>query len=341
MLLQTIWFFLWGLLWAIYFSLDGHDLGLATLRPFVAKDDTDNRIIYNAMGPLWDGNEVWLITAGGVTFAAFPTTYAIMFSSLYTPLLLILFGLILRGVSFEFRSKIESPAWRTLWDVCQFVGSFGPALLFGVAFANIFQGIPFDDKGVLHGNLFTLLNPYGIVGGIFFVLMFLVTGGLWLIIKSEGPLQARTISLVPKIWIALAAVAVVFLVHTWFATPLYKNYLERPYLFIVPLIAVIALFASRYFMAKEAWWSAWASATILVFAGVWFGVIGLFPNLFPSSLDSAYTLTAFNSSSSQLTLKIMLTVVLMFIPFVVIYQGWVYYLFSDKVTRESLSDESY
>ena len=190
-MLQTIWFLLWGLLWAIYFMLDGFDLGLGTLRPFIARNDTESRIIYNVMGPFWDGNEVWLITAGGVTFAAFPTTYAVMFSTLYAPLLLILFGLIIRAVSFEFRGQIDSPGWRKLWDTCLFVGSFVPALLFGVAFANIFQGIPFDDKGVFHGTLFTLLNPYGILGGMLFVLLFLLHGSLWLAVKAEGPLYDR------------------------------------------------------------------------------------------------------------------------------------------------------
>ncbi|MGO9569414.1 MAG: cytochrome d ubiquinol oxidase subunit II, partial [Desulfomonilaceae bacterium] len=155
-MLQTVWFVLWGVLWAIYFMLDGFDLGLGTLRPFIARDETESRIIYNVMGPFWDGNEVWLITAGGVTFAAFPTTYAVMFSTLYAPLLLSLFALIIRAVSFEFRGQNDSPGWRKIWDSCLFVGSFVPALLFGVAFANIFQGIPFDDKGVFHGTLLTL-----------------------------------------------------------------------------------------------------------------------------------------------------------------------------------------
>ena len=147
-MLEAIWFLLWCILWAVYFMLDGFDLGLGTLGPFLASSDRDRRVIYNAMGPFWDGNEVWLITAGGVTFAAFPTAYAVMFSSLYAPLLLILFALILRAVAFEFRGKVESEGWRSLWDACHFIGSFVPALLFGVAFANIFQGIPIYREGV-------------------------------------------------------------------------------------------------------------------------------------------------------------------------------------------------
>ncbi len=187
-MLETIWFILWGILWAVYFMLDGYDFGLGMLMPFLARDDKETRVFYNAMGPFWDGNEVWLITVGGVTFAAFPTTYAVMFRTLYTPLLLILFALIIRAVSFEFRGKIDSTAWRKLWDTCLFVGSFLPALLFGVAFANIFQGIPFDKDHIFQGNLLTLLNPYGILGGVLFVAMFLLHGSLWLAIKAEGPL---------------------------------------------------------------------------------------------------------------------------------------------------------
>jgi len=158
-MLGTTWFILWGVLWAVYFALDGYDLGMGTLAPFLAKNERDKRIMLNAAGPFWDGNEVWLLTAGGVTFAAFPGTYAVMFSTLYSALMLLLFSLILRGVSFEFRSKVDSAAWRSLWDLGHFLGSFLPAFLLGVAFANIFKGIPFDGNGVNQGGLMDLLNP--------------------------------------------------------------------------------------------------------------------------------------------------------------------------------------
>jgi cytochrome bd ubiquinol oxidase subunit II len=341
-MLQTIWFLLWGILWAVYFMLDGYDLGLGTLMPFVTRNDAERRIVYNSMGPFWDGNEVWLVTAGGVTFAAFPTTYAVMFSTLYTPLLLILFALIIRAVSFEFRGKIECRAWRALWDTCLFIGSFLPALLFGVAFANIFQGIPFDDKGIFHGTLFTLLNPYGIVGGILFVVMFLLHGSLWLAIKTEGVLYQRAEAVARVLWLVLLVVAVVFLVYTWFATPLYRNYLATPILFVIPVITVAALVVTRLFIAKAAWWKAWFASSLTIVTATLFGVVGLFPNLYPSSLDPAYSLTAFNSSSTPMTLTIMLVVALVFVPIVIVYQGWVYHLFREKVTHESLkSEEAY
>jgi cytochrome d ubiquinol oxidase subunit II len=341
-MLETIWFLLWGVLWGIYFALDGFDLGLGSLSPFIAKNDTETRLVYNSMGPFWDGNEVWLITAGGVTFAAFPTTYAVMFSSLYTPLLLILFGLIIRAVSFEFRGKLESPAWRKLWDTCLFIGSFAPALLFGVAFANIFQGVPVDTQGVFQGNLLSLLNPYGILGGALFVLLFLLHGALWLAIKNVGELHDRGLGAAAMIWPVLVIVAVAFLVASYYATPLWDNYLSAPVLLILPLITVTALLLIRWFIAVAAVWKAWFASGITIFTATLFGVVGLYPNIFPSSLDPAATLTIYNSSSSELTLKIMLGVALVFVPIVIGYQTWAYMVFSHKITEEDLAyDEAY
>ncbi len=213
-MLETIWFLLWGILWAVYFMLDGYDLGLGTLMPFMAKTEKDRKQIYAAMGPHWDGNEVWLITAGGVTFAAFPTTYAVMFSGLYTALMLILFALIIRGVSFAFQGGVDSPGWRKLWDTCLAVGSFLPALLLGVAFANIFQGLPLDAEGIFQGTLFTLLNPYGLLGGLLFLFLFLVHGAIWGAIKTDGDLHQRLADTAGKIWWILLVTAVMFLLAT-------------------------------------------------------------------------------------------------------------------------------
>lgn len=205
----------------------------------------------NAKGPLWDGNQVWLLTAGGVMFAAFPTLYAVMFSSLYSALMLILFALILRGVSFEFRKKVESDAWRKTWDWCIFIGSFLPALLFGAAFANIFRGLPIDQQGVYHGTLFTLLNPYGLLGGMLFLLFFLVHGALWLATKSEGDLHDRAVATANKLWFVLLAVAVIFLIASAFATNLYANYLAYPVLFLLILATVAGLLGVKYFTMRQ------------------------------------------------------------------------------------------
>ena len=335
-MLETIWFILWGLLWAVYFALDGFDLGMGSLMPFLAKNDTEKRIIFNATGPYWDGNEVWLLTAGGVTFAAFPLTYAVMFSSLYSALMLLLFALIFRGVALEFRHQVDSSGWRSFWDWCLVLGSFLPALLLGVAFANIFQGIPIDGDGVYHGTLFTLLNPYGLLGGVLFVMLFFVHGSLWLTIKSEGALHQRAASMATRLWPVLLVIAVVFLGATWFATSLYDNYLSNPVLFLIIAVTVLALLMNRVFMAKENWWKAWFASALTIMGATFFGVAGLFPNLLPSSMDPAYSLTVYNSASSPLTLKIMLGVVLFFVPIIILYQIWAYVFFKGKVNEDEL-----
>lgn len=326
-MLNTIWFALWGILWAVYFVLDGFDLGIGTLAPFLVKDEHDRRALYNSMAPYWDGNQVWLITAGGVTFAAFPKTYAVMFSSLYSALLLILFCLIVRGVAMEYRFKFSSGKWRKFWDALLWIGTFGPALLFGVAFANLFRGILIDKAGIYHGTLLSLLNPYGLAGGVFFTLIFAVHGSLWIALKSGGDFGARAGKLAGRLWFALAAVAVLFLAATYFATHLYDNYLAYPALFVIPLAAVGALFAIMLFARKARWLKAWFSSAIFILTVTLFGVTGMYPNLLISSIDPAFSLTAFNSSSSPLTLEIMLAVALVFVPIVIAYQVWAYRFF--------------
>jgi cytochrome bd ubiquinol oxidase subunit II len=332
--LQIIWFFLWGLLWAVFFITDGFDFGVGTLYPFLGKTEQEKRVMINSIGPLWDGNEVWLVTAGGVTFAAFPQVYATMFSALYTPLMLILFSLIFRGVAFEFRGKINGQGWKKLWDTAIFLGSFLPALLFGVAFANIFQGIPFDGEGIYHGNTLKLLNPYGLLGGVLFVLLFLQHGANWLVIKTTGDLQQRAISVSKKVWLILVPIAVLFLLASLISTNLYANYLETPLFFIVILVTVVALLSMRVFIAKQKAWKAWFASALTIIGATFFGIIGLFPALFPSSIDRAFSLTAFNSSSSPLTLKIMLGVVIVFVPIVLIYQIWAFNMFKNPISEE-------
>jgi cytochrome d ubiquinol oxidase subunit II len=340
MILQAVWFFLWGLLWAIFFMTDGFDFGVGSLYPFLGRNNEDRRIMINSVGPLWDGNEVWLITAGGVTFAAFPLVYAVMFSSLYSALMLILFALILRGVAFEFRSKVNHPIWRQVWDTCIFIGSFAPALLFGVAFANIFRGLPIVEGGLYEGTLFELLNPYGLLGGLLFLLLFLVHGALWLSIKTEGDLQNRAVASANILWPILLIIAVVFLVASKFATRLYDNYVTYPVLFIEILITVAALLGIKFFLTKQAYFKAWFSSCVTIIGATFFGVIGLYPDMLPSSINSEYSLTAHNASSSPLTLKIMLVVVIIFVPIVLAYQIWAYNLFKGKVTAEDLVYDS-
>jgi cytochrome d ubiquinol oxidase subunit II len=342
MVLQTIWFFIWGLLWAVYFALDGFDLGAGTLMPVLAKNERDRRMVINSMGPFWDGNEVWLIAAGGVTFAAFPAAYAAMFSGLYTALMLLLFALILRGVSFEFRGKVDSRAWRKFWDAMMVGGSFLPALLLGVAFANIFQGLPLDADGVFQGGLLELLNPYGLAGGVCFVAMFVLHGAIWVGLRADGDLKARARSLAEKLWLAFAVILVVFLVYTYAATTLFNNYLRWPVLLIVPLLAVAGLLGTRIFLAAGAMWRAWGASALTIVAVTFFGVIGLYPAILPSSLNPGWSVTAHNASSSQLTLTIMLVVVLIFVPLILAYQAWTYKTFALPMTDADLEyDEAY
>jgi cytochrome d ubiquinol oxidase subunit II len=312
------------------------------LMPWLARDNREKRIMYNTMGPFWDGNEVWLITAGGVTFAAFPKVYAVMFSTLYTPLMLILFGLILRGISFEFRSKENHELWHKLWDTSMFGGSLVTALLFGVAFANIFRGIPFDAQGNFEGTILTLLNPYGIAGGVLFILLFLLHGSLFLPIKSEGELAERSYAVADKLWPVVLVFSVVFLVASWFMTPLWKNYLAHPWMMVIPLLAVVGLIGIKIFLVKREPIKAWLSSGLTIGSVVFFGVGGIFPNLYPSLLDASASLTCYNASSSLLTLKIMFGIAIVTIPFVIVYQTWVYHLFNFKVTDEVLKrPESY
>lgn len=340
--LNAIWFFLWGLLWAVYFMLDGFDLGAGTIRPFLATSDRDTRMIYNSMGPFWDANEVWLISAGGVTFAAFPPVYAAMFSGMYIALFLLLFALILRGVSFEFRSKLESPAWKGLWDVMHFLGSFLPALLLGVAFANIFQGIPLDEQGIFQGGLLTLLNPYGLAGGIFFVVMFALHGALWLGIRTDGELNVRSVRMAETLWPVFAVLFVLFVALSALFTKLLTNYLVHPVLLVVPLLAVLGLIGIRHYLGQRNLWLAWASSSLTIVATTFFGLVGLFPAMLPSSLNPAWSITAYNGSSSQLTLTIMFVVAVIFVPIVLAYQFWSYKTFATRMSDADIEyDEAY
>ncbi len=340
--LETIWFVLWALLWAVYFVLDGFDLGMGTLMPFLARSNEEKRIIYNAAGPFWDGNEVWLITAGGVTFAAFPKAYAVMFSALYAPLLILLFALIFRAVSFEFRNKLDNSAWRSLWDTCQFLGNFLPALLLGVAFANLFMGIPIDADGVYQGHLLLLLNPYGLAGGVFFVAVFCLHGALWLALKTENGMQTRAVAAATLIWPVVLGLAVLFLVLTGVYTNLYANYAAHPVLLIFPVTAVVALLTVYFLLRGGVLLGAWIGNAVFIVAVTFFGVLGMYPGILLSSLDPAWSVTLFNGgASSPLTLKIMLGVVLALIPLVIIYQVWTYVTFSHKVTPASLENDEH
>ena len=339
MAFQVTWFILWGVLWAVYFMLDGFDFGVGMLSPFFGSSEEEKSAVRRAIGPVWDGNEVWLLTAGGATFAAFPEVYASMFSYLYSALLIILFALIFRGVALEFRAKGESTAWRKGWDTAFFLGSAVPALLFGVAFGNIFRGLPIDPEGY-HGTLLSLLNPYGLWTGVFFVLMFLVHGALWLALRIEGDLGKKALRFVQAGWYLLLAAAVVFLGWTAGATGLKDNYLRHPYWLVVPVLAVASLLLIKIWAARERTGRAFFASSAMIVLVTFTGIIGLFPNLIPSRLDPASSLTAFNASSSPYTLKIMTVVALIFVPVVIGYQVWVYRVFRKKSGTAEIADSA-
>ena len=341
-MLESTWFLLWAVLWIVYFVLDGFDLGVGMIYPFLSREEKEKEILLHTIGPFWNGNEVWLIAAGGVTFAAFPEVYASLFSGLYTAFMLLLVGLILRGVSVELRSQLDNRAWKAVWETGIVLGSFLPALLLGVAFANIFRGLPIDAQGVYQGGFFGLLNIYGLLGGLVFVALFVMHGSIWACYRTAGRLQARSGRLAQGLWPVLTILLVLFLALSAVSTNLYSNYMLYPWLAVVPLLAVAGLLGMRRMIALQSWGAAWIASAVTIAGYALFGVAGIYPALIPSSLSPAYSLTLSNASSSQLTLSIMLVVALIFVPIVLLYQIWCYRRFSHTVTEESVSaDEAF
>jgi cytochrome d ubiquinol oxidase subunit II len=340
MVLQVLWFVLWGVLWAVYFMLDGFDFGTGMLRNFVARDESERHLSLSSIGPVWNGNEVWLITAGGATFAAFPLTYASMFSFLYLPMLLILFSLILRGVSIEFRGKHDSRRWRSTWDWVLAVTSFTAPLVLGVGFGNIFQGLPIAADGY-KGSFLRLFNPYGLLTAVLFVALFLQHGAVWLTLKTEGALSERSSRLAGNLWYGVLVVTAGFLVLTAFATKLYNNFFSHPGWLFVPALAVASLASVKVFHSRGRMLGAFLSSCALIVLVVATGLLGLFPNLIPSTLDPGASLTIFNSSSGPYTLRLMSIVAAVFVPIVIVYQVLVYRFFRAKVTPEAAAEEGY
>jgi len=337
--LTTVWFILIAVLWVGYFVLEGFDYGVGTLLPVLGRDETAGtdtgavrhtgetrrRQMLSSIGPFWDGNEVWLLTAGGATFAAFPHWYATLFSGFYLPLLLILVALIVRGIGLEYRGKVDSRTWRARMDAMIVVGSFLPALLWGVAFTNIVVGVPIDQDMEYVGGFFNLLNPLALLGGLVTLTLFVTHGALFVALKTDGRLRHDARALGLKVGVVSAALAVVWLgmVHgragdlvSWVAAAL-----------------AAAAFVAALLMAwrgREGWafagtFGAIALATVSLF-------LALFPDVMPSSLDPAWSLTVENASSSQKTLGIMTVVAVIFTPIVLLYQSWTYWTFRKRIS---------
>jgi cytochrome d ubiquinol oxidase subunit II len=330
--LQTLWFILIAILWSGFFFLEGFDFGVGMLMPFLGKADVERRAIINTIGPHWDGNEVWLILAGGATFAAFPDWYATLFSGFYPALFLLLLGLILRGVAFEFRSKDAHPAWRRLWDVCIFIGSLVPALLFGVAFANLTRGVPIDADKMYTGNLLTLLNLYGLLGGLAFVAVFLLHGANFLSLKLTGDLHERARKLARMLWPVAFVLLAALMIATLLVTDLYARLGLVSILF--PLAALVTMLLAGYATTKtrEGWAFVLVALTIVLTLGTIF--VTMFPRLMISSTNPDYSLTIYNASSTPYTLQIMSIVALIFVPVVLAYQIWSYWVFRQRVKAE-------
>lgn len=340
-MLETIWFTLWTLLWAVYFLLDGFDLGIGALMPFLARSPEDKNAMYKCTGPFWDGNEVWLIAAGGITFAAFPKVYAVMFSALYAPLLILLFCLIIRAAAYEFRDKMEHTLWTNVWDVIHFIVNLLACVVLGVFFANLFMGIPVDANGIYHGNLLKLFNLYGLAGGIFFLLIFMMHGAIWLTIKTRGGLQTRAIGAAGLLWVGVAIMLIIFLILTLFYTDIYKNYLSMPWLIVLPILAIAGLLGVPRLLNEGKLWYAWCSSGLFIVSVTFFGVMGIYPNMIISSIDPAATITAFSGASTSNTLIIMLCVAVVIVPIVLLYQFWMYRLFSKPVIEKDGENGEY
>jgi cytochrome d ubiquinol oxidase subunit II len=301
------------------------------LVPFLSKDDTERRALINTIGPHWDANEVWLLTAGGATFAAFPHWYATLFSGLYPALFLLLVALIFRGVAFEFRSKDANPKWRALWDWASSIGSFLAALLLGVAFANLTRGLPINENMVYTGGFWYLLNPYGLLGGVFTVVVALLHGSIFLSLKTTNKLLEKVKAVTKPLWIASVVVFVLMLVATFFYVDVIA---ELGALIVVPVLALVAVLLAGYFINKEkfGWAFGMTASTILLTVVTHFSVI--FPNVMVSTTNPDWSLTIYNASSSDYTLTVMSYVALIFVPVMLAYQIWTYYTFRKRIKAD-------
>ena len=324
--LETLWFVLVCVLWIGFMFLEGFDFGVGMLLMFVGKDKDERRAIIHTIGPVWDGNEVWLLTAGGATFAAFPNWYASMFSGFYLALFLVLFGLIIRGVSFEFWGKVESDGWRKTWEWAMAIGSFLPSLLVGVAFANLIRGISLDQAGNYTGSFWDLLNPYALLGGVVTLLLCLANGAQFLQLRTFDPLKQRAAGLA-RILVPLAALAVTGFV-LWTFTEISHH---SPGFWITAVVAIVAMVAAAVLSitGRAGLGFIAGGLGIAMTVATWF--TALYPNVTVDSNNHAYNLTVFNAASNHYTLVVMTITALILVPIVLIYQIWTYYVFRQRV----------
>ena len=335
--LEQLWFTLIGVLWLGYFFLEGFDFGVGTLLPFVSKDDLDRRVVINTIGPVWDGNEVWLLTAGGATFAAFPLWYATVFSGFYLALFLVLAALIFRGMAFELRHKRDDAKWARWWDRAIFFGSALPALLWGVAFADFVHGVPIAANASWTGNFFDLVKPYALLGGLATLSLFTLHGATYLGLKTEGDVRERSHH------IAAMLAPITFVIVTGFLAWTYQSAHTMHHVGLVPpllpIVGVCVLAAVSWLVRErlEGW--AFVATAITIVAFFTTLLLNLYPNVLVSSVSPHFDLTIIASASHPYTLKVMSWVALIFTPLVLLYQSWTYWIFKKRVRRpESQSD---
>ncbi len=337
--LNTLWFVLIAVLYSGFFVLEGFDFGVGILLPFISRAqepqevDRRRRMMINTIGPHWDGNEVWLLTAGGATFAAFPHWYATLFSGFYLALFLLLLALIVRGVAFEFRSKDANPKWRRLWDGAIFIGSALPALLLGVAFGNLVRGVPIDAEMNYVGGFFNLLNPYALLAGVTALVTFALHGAIFISLKTEGDLKVAASKAAQRLWLPTVILLLGLLTFTYFETDILARLGVNPG--IVPLSGMAAILLAGYFIRRqrEGWAFLMTALTILMTIATVFMI--LYPRVMISSLDASFSLTIYNASSSPYTLRVMSIIALTFVPVVLAYQAWSYWVFRKRLTVTS------
>jgi cytochrome bd ubiquinol oxidase subunit II len=324
MTLNDLWFLLIAVLWTGYFVLEGFDFGVGVLLPVLGRDEARRGAMLAAIGPVWDGNEVWLLVAGGATFAAFPEWYAALFSGFYLPLLLILVALILRGVALEYRGKGDTARWRRRWDAAIVAGSALPALLWGVAFGNIVRGVRLSADHLYVGSFFDLLNPYALLGGVTTLLLFTTHGAVFLALKTDGAVRADAARLARRAGPLTVLAAGGFLL--W--TQLHRGGAASGVAALLAAVALLAaLVANRG--GREGW--AFLATAVTIAAATAALFLSLYPNVLPSTVDSTFSLTVTNASSTPYTLKVMSWVAVAFTPIVLLYQGWTYWVFRKRI----------
>jgi cytochrome d ubiquinol oxidase subunit II len=339
MWLNTTWFVLYVIIIGGYVILDGFDLGVGMLGPFVAKEDREKRILLNSIGPVWDGNEVWLVLAGGALFAAFPLVYASLFSGFYLAMMLVLLVLILRTVAIEFRSKRESPVWRATWDWFFFASSLGITVLLGVALGNVIRGVAIDQAGNMDVRLIDLLNPYSLALGVTAAVMLSLHGGIFLTQKVEDDLLERIKHLVPRLMVVFFVLMTGLI--AWTLTldqEIATNYRDRLWIGVFPVLALLAALAAWRQIYHQRYLTAFMASATMIALLMGTVAAGLYPVMLPSSINSAYDLTVTNAASAENTLTVMFVIALIGMPFVLLYTAGVYYFFRGKVR---LDDESY